>query len=445
MVNNPEQGLVAAIALLDGLSRQVGETQEDMRREQAQLQDSLDSYRERVDKAATGLSNALTSWFPLFRNRRVARARELLLNVQLRRLRDTFELNQRNVALETLARLRNQIGQDAVALRGLQEKITFAQKRLAQWQFGGGRGAEVSPLVWQVIGPEDKDNYYNRYLQAREDWLAHLITSVGGLQALQGKSEEEVEALLLDFGRDCFKKVRSIGIEAVLKERRDGEGPEVWLERLRQNSVPFWNFSEPVLGEEVRLYKVSVLGVDDAQNTVYAGEQRRGELIASTSDRHRITMFSSSHGLPSEALQQFRVFAGSYRRYIAQGMSPHVIQVGGEAAWRAFALGQAFDLIKQRGAIFFCVLPGPADQPDRVSESELGQGLATAVGSFVNLPECVAEVEKLVNDKIQSLGRDKAREVLQKYIQQPRSKSPGVAEVESQLRTLVGAYMNGLK
>ena len=445
MVSNPDLGLVGAIALLDGLGRQLGDTADEMRHEQAQLQDGLDGYKERVDKATAALQNALTGWFPLFRGRRVARSRELLLNQQLRRLRDTFELNQRNVALQVLADLRNEIGRDALALRRLQEKITYAQNRLAQWQFGGGRGAEISPLVWQVIGPEDVDTYYGRYLEAKGDWLSYLMAAAGGLQELQAKSEEELEGLLLDFGRHCFEHIREIRIEDVLKERKDDEGPEAWLQRLRQNSVPFWNFSEPVLGEDVSLYRVSVLGVDEVQQSIYAGQQRAGEQLAATSDRHRITMFSTSHGLPSEALQQFRAFAQSYRRYIAQGMSPHVIKVGGEANWRWFALGQAFDFIKRRNNVFYCVFPGPADQPDQTTEHELGQGLITAVAAFVNTSEIVHEVEQRVTDKIQSLGSDKAREVLQKYIQQPRSRSPGVAEAEAQLRSLAGAFMNGLK
>ena len=332
IVNNPALGLNSAITFLEGLSRSIGETTDSMRQEQTQLQGSLDSYRERLDPANASLNNALTGWWPLFRNRRVTRARELLLNLQLRRLRDTFELNQRNAALEILARLRNEIGRDVQALQRLKEKITFAQGQLVEWEFGGGRGAEISPLVWQVVGPEDVDAYYQRYLKPREDWLSYLMNVAGGLQGLQGKSQEDVGLMLLDFGRGCFELIREIRIEDVLKERPAGEGPEEWLQRLRQNSVPFWNFSEPKLGEDVRLYRAIVLGVDEVQRSIYKGQQQSGEQVASTSDRRRITMFSTSHGLPSEALQQLQIFSDSFHRYQRQGMSAYVLEMPDETS-----------------------------------------------------------------------------------------------------------------
>lgn len=327
IVNHPEQGLTYAIAFLEILSRSLSQTAEDIRDGQARLQDGLDGYRERVEKAAAGLDNALTGWWPFFRNRRVNRARDLLLNQELRRLRDAFELNQRNAALSLLADLRNEVNRDAQALRRLRDNIGQVQQRLADWKFGGGRGEEMSPLVWQVVGPEDLDRYYERYLQARQDWLAYLVAAVGGLQALQDRSQEEIEQHLLDFGRQCFAGIREIRIEDILRERRDGEGPESWLKRLRQDSQPFWNFSEPKLGEEVTLNRVAVLGVEEKERSIYAGQKQAGEQIVSTGDRHRITMFNTSHGLPSEALQLYRHFRTSYQRYLRQRGSPHIMEV----------------------------------------------------------------------------------------------------------------------
>jgi hypothetical protein len=443
IVNDVDLGLDMAIAFLQDIDKRItamvtsftAQRQEADARVRQQLDPKSDKVYDALSKAVSG--------FVIGRGGRIATARDAYINHHKSRLATIFDKNLFSLSLSLLAYLSDDVVRVRMhELETLRDKLQVAQDRLSRvaGELAKGKSRALSPLTYELTDSDDVNRHYAQYARDLTQELPRLFEENGTLDTWVSRSYEEVHDTLLKFGRSVFAGVRQVEIEQVIMDKRAQETPEVRLENLREDSIPFWNRDLTRMSDGgTFLETLAVIGVPNKDNTIYKEAARAGEVLSSTYNRHAVTVMTTRHGLTVYALQQFDDYKRRYERHRERQVSPvHCFDIIDTRKLKTmFALGQAFGYIKKEGGRFFIVVP---DEVVELQEKiELGQGLRNALDKFISVTDHVRKVETLVTKHIRAnlIG---SKEAAQAYINAPSSKTPDLVELEKELKLLVRKY-----
>jgi hypothetical protein len=327
-------------------------------------------------------------------------------------------------------------------LKTLKDKLQVAQDRLSKLasEFADGKSRALSPLTFEITEASDVQKYYREYVRDLAQELPRLFHEHGPLHRWASRSYEEIHDILLNFGRSVFSRIRNVEIEQVIMDKREEETAEVRLKILRQDSIPFWNRDlTRMSGGGIYLEPITVIGVPDSSNTIYK-EVREGEMLASTHNNHAITVLTTRHGLTLFALQQYDDYKRRYERHRKRQISPiHCFDVLNTRWMKTiFAVAQALVLIKKEGNRFQIYLP--AEHKMLQEKIDLGLGLNNALERFLSVADHAGQVEPLIDNYIRQEGIPNAGAAIERYMNDPYSRSPSLQEIEKELKALAFDY-----
>jgi len=445
IVNDLDLGLDLSIAFLQALDIRISGMATAFT-ERRQAADTRARQREAKNPEVQKLLVDATTSFAIGRKGRLEKARDAFVSHHKARLDALLEKNLLSLALALLA----YISDDMVRVRlreleTLRDKLQVAQDRLdalAQ-ELADGKSHALSPLTYEITDAKDVDKYYAQFTRDLTQELPRLFEEQGALHTWTARSYENVQDMLLNFGRSVFASVRQTEIEQIIMDKRDSVSPPARLEELREDSVPFWNRDLTRLSSGATyLETIAVIGVPDRDNTIYK-EVRAGEVLASTHNRHAVTVLTTRHGLTVYALLQYEDYKRRYERYRERQVAPlHCFDIINTGQLKTlFALGQAFGYIKKEaGNHFFIYLPAEHDVlQDKI---ELGNGLRNSVERFISSVDYTKQIETLTEQYMKQSGEGVAWRAIETYINEPAAIGPDLRELEKELKKLVLAYRN---
>ena len=442
IVDDPELGLDLAIKFLKTLDQHIARVVAEFTQQRQALDQQarkLDDNNRRVQEE---LEQALGS-FIIGRKRRALQKRDHFTHHHKMRLTALFDKNLRSLALNLLAYLSDDVVRVRLReLETLREKLKEAQDRLSRLaaELADGKSRALNPLTYEITDAGDVDKYYQEYVRDLGQEVPRLFEEHGRLHTWDSRSYDEVYQTLLHFGRSVFEGIRQVSIEQVIRDKRDEETPEVRLERLREDSTPFWNRDLTRLADGGAFMEtLTVIGVSDAADTIYR-EVREGEAQVSTRNPHAVTVLTTRHGLTVYALQQFDDYKRAYERHLERAVSPlHCFDIG-NTRWlkTLFALGQAFNFIRREANRFYFY--PQAKHKSLQKKIELGVGLHNAVHRFVTVPDYSQQLETMVEQYIATEGQFQTSLVIEDYITAPLSRSSELQELEEELKSLLFDY-----
>ena len=442
IVNDSDLGLDLAIAFLDALDRHITE-----------LVDSFSEQRQAADKQARQLETRntrlhedlvnATGSFVLGRGGRINKARDAYINHHRTRMTTLLNKNLHSLTLTLLAHISDDVVRERLReLETLRDKFQVAQERLSTLaaELADGKSRALSPLTYEITDAQDVNRYYDQFVRDLTQELPRMFEEYGQLHTWAARSYEEVHDTLLNFGRSVFAAIRQINVEQVIMEKRDQETPEVRLEMLRDDSIPFWNRDLTRMSDGgTFLETLAVIGVPDRDNTIYT-EVRSGEVAASTHNRHAVTVLTTRHGLTVYALQQFDDYQRRYERHRERQVSPlHCFDVLNMRRMKTvFALGQACGYIIREGNRFF--LYPPAERETLQEKIELGMGLRKALDRFLSVAQYPKQIETLTDKHMAEKGGEHTWKIVEDYINSPLSSSLNLRALEQELKRLALDY-----
>ncbi len=443
IVDDPELGLGLTIAFLRQLDKRLNEIVENFTKQKQSMDNEANKLERRSDAMRDALGEAISS-FRIGRSGRVSKAKEAFIAHHKTRLDALFGRNLRSLTLTLLAYLSDDVVRVRLQeLENLKDKLEVAQDRLSRLadELSDGRSRSLSPLTYEITDGSDVDKYYDKFVRELIQELPRLFEENGALHYWQSRSYEDVHNTLLDFGRSVFAGIRDVDLEQdVIMEKRDQVTPDVRLEELREDSVPFWNRDVTRMSDGgTFLETITVIGVQNKNDTIYS-EVREGEMLASTHNRHAATVLTTRHGLTIYALQQFDDYKKRYERYRERQISPlHCFDIG-NIRWMKmmFAVGQAFDCVQEEGNRYF--IDFPAEFETLKETVDLGHGLSNSIETFLSVVEYSKQVEKLIEQYVKDESAKMVEKKLDAYIEAEYSKSTSLKEIERELKDLALEY-----
>jgi len=442
IVDDRELGLDLAIAFLRQIDRRIVEIVEKFTLEKQAMQVKADNLDRNSGKVRDDLGTAINSFF-MMRGGRITQAKETFIGHHKTRLEALFERNLRSSGLSLLAYLSDDVVRVRLRdLETLKDKLQAAQSKLSELadELANGRSRALSPLTYEITDAQDVNKYYNNYVRDLTQELPRLFEENGELHAWNGRSYDEVYQRLLNFGRSVFVGIRQVDIEQVVMDKRDRATPEVRLEELRDDSMPFWNRDLTRMEDGGTFIEtITVIGVRDKSQTIYS-EVREGEMLASTHNRHATTVLTTRHGITIYALQQYEDYKRRYERYRERQTAPlHCFDIS-NTRWikTMFAVGQAFSYVKQDKNRFF--IDFPAEYETLKEVAELGHGLTKALEKFIITIDYPKRVEQLINQYIRDQSTQTVEKMLDAYINAEFYKSAELQDTEKELKQLVLEY-----
>ncbi|MCP4425335.1 MAG: hypothetical protein GY803_12640 [Chloroflexi bacterium] len=402
---SPEYSLATIIAILSQ-GRDKAERLEQLAQKQAAAEEQqLLRLVETVAQLETAVSRAASS-FPLGRQGRIRNA----LKQYFQAAQTYYETQvahglargQRTLWVELGQKLRAQLKQ-ATALR---DRLTTIAERLekelpAQLSRLGEGGVAAISLA--------EPDYVQALYAAHKPGWADVQQRLGDVLALfdldAKKLQREIVAALTAY----YEPVARIGIEQVVAERTEDISPRGRRQQLFRLATPSWNLDRSRLADGgAGLALLEVLGVPDADNTLFEGEP----MLVSTRDPHRLTALVVVAGAPPSALQQYDL----YQQAIETNHSKRPLFIlpdflaTGDQGRLMFALGSIFDFIYSQGTFFYYRPEDPLSNPVK-----LANGLNNSIQIFMEREGLVTEVNERVNARIASLGLREAIATLTEY------------------------------
>jgi hypothetical protein len=452
LIDNPEFGIPAASAFIDAMRTHIETMTADMTQERLGLGDRLAANRKQSEGAETELKDAIGG-FPIGRAGRINKARPAYLNVRQQGFQLQFEMSKRSQAIALLADLNVLLSEQRKRVSALEDRLNTArlqsESNIARTTVARDRFS--SPLIYDITTPKDVDEYYRANVQDLGLHRTQLLESTAGLASWLDKSQDEINALLLNYGRDVFAIIWDIQIEGVLTAKRGEMSPDERLQILRRDSSPFWNYEGPRMEDGGNnLESIKVIGVADASSSIYKGKELTNEELASTHDYRSLTVLHTRHGLPLFALQQYPDYRQKYKIHMQRKVSPvqlfnHINisdDEGEREARMTFALSEAFGYIKANASFYTC-----RTSDELAVERQLGQGLRKAVESFTEKQDLVREMDRVIQQRIRELGLSSSVKVIDDYIKLSPTTAPNPSDKDAlmiDLRKLAREYRERL-
>jgi hypothetical protein len=446
LTDDPAYGPRFTAAFLELLSRRLKSLMAGFDRERRQISEQLNRQKKAQVALHDALKNAASS-FAVGRRRRVSKARDEYVEARERHLAGQFEVRKRNLAISLLSQLRATASDLQKQVQTLIDRFAAIEERFLHeaHELEEESGQMRFILASDISTLADVDRYYNQYAREVSREYTRFLDRSGSLYELGLGREDEVSNSVFDFARELFQPISEESLEAIVREKREQVRPEMRLEDLREDSVPFWNYDVTRMVSGGDLESLRVIGVEDKNKSLYRDLVRRGETLISTLDPHRTTVLHSKHGLPTFALEQMEFYKTKYEDHIRRQISPlHLFPdlpwlEGEEISRQWFALGQAFDFVERVGVWYYCL---PRNEVERESGKRirLAQGMIPSLNCFVHDPALVEDISQMVEDKIREIGDVRAMEVLDAYLARPMSRDTEVAGLELELKKLADKF-----
>jgi hypothetical protein len=302
-------------------------------------------------------------------------------------------------------------------------------------------------LSSDITTSDDINRYYQQFKREVDQELVRFSDFVRAkekeAQSLNDWSNRKVGEIAFDifnFVRQPFEPISQEKVERIIERRGKSAPAETYLQDLRDDSVPFWNYTAARLGSGADLESVSVIGVENMSNTIFSELVLRGETLTTTRDPHQLTVLNTKHGLPLFALQQIDQWQRKYENHMSRNLSP--LHLFPNLPWlqdieqgkQYFALGEVFGFITKKGVWYYV-----KRKDARLDDKQLAQGLEPSVDRFLNDAEMVEEITQMIQEKIAKMGNEQAAVLIWDYERRPRS--PGAqAKIELDLQLSAGKF-----
>jgi hypothetical protein len=422
ILNDSELGVLAANDFISNLGRHIEGLTNVLNQEIKGATDRHTTLTRQVAPSWQALSEATQS-FALGRAGRINDARQTYFQLRQQQFHVQFDINKRNVAIALLADLGVLLSEQKRRVNTLQDKlsITKSQFESAIADTAIARDRYNSPLSYDITTPNDVTAYYSEMVRDLRENRTQIVEQSGGLASWLDKEQADINRIILDYGLGVFEPIRSKRIEDVIITKQRERSPQDRLQDLRRDSVPFWNYNRALLsGGGSDMTQIVSIGVENKDSSIFRDENLQGEEITSTYDPHGVTVLNTKHGLPLSALQQYDQYRQKYKVHIGgKGASPVQLfsyidisdDQGEREARQFFALGEAFGFITSTGAnMYYCKRSDELSPP-----AKLGQGLETSVQNFALQPEFVQEVQKMIEKRMDDIGRQEAIKTISTY------------------------------
>jgi len=435
LVDDPQYGLHQARAFLERVSARVTALINAFARERGQIQERQQRLKRGQPALNKALSDAITS-FPIGRGRRMARARDAYIRSKEAQFSADFDIQTRNAAMRLFTDLRTVVDQQVKEVSALIDKLEQVQERFQGSADKLKQDRRLPLLSTDITSSGDVNAYYQERKREVGSELARFTSELGGLYAWSERRIGAIARDIFDFVRQPFLPIANEKIEQIVERKGRQTSPARFLQDLRDDSVPFWNYVPARLGTTAeRLESIAVIGVEDMSHSIFTEHKRRGETLTTTLDQYQITVLHTKHGLPLFALTQIDSWAKKYENHINRNLSP--LHLFPNLPWlqdieqgkQYFALGQAFRYITKKGVWYYC-----QRKDERLDDAPLGQGLETAIERLLSDTALLKEVEEMIREKIAQIGNEQAALIIYDYENRPRSPGPQAkAELELQL------------
>lgn len=319
LLNDPAHGLVAANGFVKQLELHLAELSETLTEARVQIEEKLNSDTQHCSDAFRALNQAVGSRIPILRGREVSRTSNEYIRCQDQRLRNLLSLRQHEHVLQLIAKLSDGIAQQRRTLTTLHERLANIAHELAVGaddRFDMDKALEN--LSQSIVTSQEAQDYYQRLLPARSQWINLAIDHCGPISTWQQWTHQALKDRLLQFARQPFRQLQEINVEQFMEQQKQGNDEIIghWLTMIRSRSVPFWNWLKGQGSLRDDPEEIRVLGVPHQERSVFLDAPQRGEELISTNDPQVISMLSTEHGLPSSALKAYVEYEYEYESYL---------------------------------------------------------------------------------------------------------------------------------
>ena len=440
LVDDPQYGLHQALAFLERVSARFNALTNAFARERGEIIERQHRLKRGQPALNKALSDAITS-FVIGRGRRIAKARDAYIRSKEAEFSADFDVQTRNAAMRLFTDLRTTVDQQVKEVSALIDKLEQVQERFQRSADALKRDRRLPLLSTDVTSSDDVNTYYQERRREVESELARFTSELGGLYAWSERRTGAIARDIFDFVRQPFTSIADEKIEQIVERKERQTSPARYLQDLRDDSVPFWNYTPARLGTAAEhLESIAVIGVENMSDSIFAEHIRRGETLTTTLDQYQITVLHTKHGLPLFALTQVDAWAKKYENHISRDLGP--LHLFPHLPWlqdieqgkQYFALGQTFDYITKKGVWYYC-----QRKDERLDDVQLGQGLDPAIERFLSDTALLKEVEEMVRERIRQIGNDQAAVIIYDYERRPRSSGPQ-AKTELELQLAAGRF-----
>lgn len=275
---------------------------------------------------------------------------------------------------------------------------------------------------------------YRQHRPGRADVQSRL----GDVLALRSLDMAALQDRLLQTLAGYFAPVAQIGIEQIIAAQTADFSPHARRQQVFRLATPSWNLDRSRLADGgAGLVWLEVLGVPDADDTLFAGEP----MLVSTHDPYRLTALVVVAGAPASALQQYDLYQQAIESNVGKRplfILPDFLATGDQGRL-VFALSSIFDFIYNQGTFFYYRPEDPLRNPIK-----LANGLSNAIEAFIAQENLVTEANERVNARIASLGLREAIQILTAYYESVPANT-SLDEPLRELKRLVRDYTDSLR
>jgi len=421
LVDDPGNGLGAAVAFLEKLDDRLSAVRKDYDKVRA----DMDQRRDRIQNQLRQTQDAFVSSFrsfPVGRSSRMREARDSHVGMFQNYLTARAESKRREVALALLASFSVTIQSMRNGLQNTAGRLQFIQ---TQWQAQVARSRGIKSrtdfvLADDITSDTDIDRYYSGGIERLGSTpVAGLLESQGPLHDWLNWEQEEIAERILRYARSAFEDLKKIGIEDIVLEKRDEIDPRARLQALVNRSAPFWSYQvEGRMGQDWQSEKIVAVGVSDKENSIYKDAIETSQILTSTFDPYTITVLQTKHGVPLFALTQYPAFKDKHDLVMRTGLKPLYVfpevRPGGQRAKQVFALGIAYGFVFKSGVFYYLLPREYGDQP-----RQLDRGMGESLHMFRNDESLVDQVSAQVEHEISLTGIEQASGVLESFVAEP--------------------------
>ncbi|HEY9077704.1 MAG TPA: tubulin-like doman-containing protein [Anaerolineaceae bacterium] len=422
VVDDPNGGLKFADLFLERLDMRLSKMRTDMDKQRMEMDQRRDKAQAQLRQTQNEFVQSYGG-FPIGRGGRVREARNRHVEMFQIYLAAKFESRKREAAIALQAALSTVIQAKRAGVKRTVDRLQFIQGMFQAnvEKMGTGPRARVDFVLSEdVTSDADIETWYKEhYALLGASPAIGLLEAKGPLHSWFDIEQDALSDRVMDYARGVFDDLKQKSIEDIIVSKRSVLDPRKRLDDLIKRSVPFWMFREEgVLGQGFMSEEITVIGVPDAERSIYKGMTEERWNLSSTFDPYQITILRTKHGVPAFALTQWRDFKQAHDHILRNNLKPLYVfpdvRPGGEHAKQVFALGVAYGYIFKSGVFYYLVSADPAEPPIRID-----QGMDKSLGIFRNNEDYIRLIEGKYQEKISNIGVDAASKVLEEFIANP--------------------------
>ena len=408
------RGLSFTRRFVERLRQEVTLYKSEMDEEREDAQAIVETYRRRIGALVSLLPDVLRAGF-LVRGGRIGRWKAEYLPARRLLNKAVLEEANRGLASSLFTRLDSELENGLTRLRVLigQMEDIRDRFRLAADQYGPRRVDEGMrfEVVKELMTRDDINRYYDRErttlaeFVGQTDVLTQWVDAGAELTDARRPGTQSKQRRVLALAQQVFdycyakysylRDADSYNIREFLRARSGVHPPQDEIRGLLARCQPFWSWNDAEIGvEERNLPHQFVLGLfsasgDSGWASDLVPEMASRPVLVSTGNPYVIMASKVAYGLPLFALNRIESYGFYYQRYLDDPRRPlHLeddwanwpdllAQVGQYQDELLFALAIAYNLVYDRGAVYFY------RRADTGEEATLERGREKAVEAFL--------------------------------------------------------------